>query len=206
MNEGKKLSHLIHVVVWDVPSTIEEGEKFSIKAGIKCSAECRLDDCTMQINDHEGTQLASSTISDAAWPGSTALYFAELELTAPDTAGPYRWEARVAAIEKESLHKECIAGFNLQIVAAPECVINVQAIDRENQTPVKGAKVVVHPYRTLTDERGLAEVRVPRGEYRLFVSGKDYFPFRSDGEVNSDITIRVELAVDRELSDAELWS
>ncbi len=52
----------------------------------------------------------------------------------------------------------------------------------------------------------MAEVRVPKGEYRLFVSGKNYFPFRSDSEVLSDMTIRAELAVDRELSDADVWS
>lgn len=206
MTAENELTRSIHVVVWDVPPAIECGEKFSIKVGIKCSAECRPDDCTMQINDHEGTQLAASTISGAAWPGSSALYFAELELTAPDTTGPYRWEATVTVIEQETLHKKCAAGFNLRVVAAPECVINVQAIDRENQTPVQGAKVVVYPYHTFTDAHGMAEVRVPKGEYRLFVSGKNYFPFRCDTEVKSDMTIRAELAVDRELSEAEVWS
>jgi hypothetical protein len=82
----------------------------------------------------------------------------------------------------------------------------VVAIDMESQTPVQGAKVVVHPYKTFTDERGVAEVRIPKGEYRLFVSGKKYFPFRSDGEIKTDVTIKAELAVDRELSDADIWT
>ena len=34
--------HSTRVVVWDAPSTIECGEKFSVKLGIKCSSECRL--------------------------------------------------------------------------------------------------------------------------------------------------------------------
>ena len=76
----------------------------------------------------------------------------------------------------------------------------------ENQTPVKGAKVSVHPYRTFTDERGVAEVRVPKGQYRLFVSGKKYFPFRSDGELKTDVTITAELVLDLELTDADVWS
>jgi hypothetical protein len=65
--------------------------------------------------------------------------------------------------------------------------------------------VVVHPYKTLTDEHGMAQVRVPAGAYTLFVSGKQYFPFRRDCDVKADITIRADLAVDRELSDADIW-
>ena len=45
---------------------------------------------------------------------------------------------------------------------------------RGKSDPVKGAKVVVHPYKAFTDERGVAEVRVPKGEYRLVVSGTNY--------------------------------
>jgi hypothetical protein len=64
---------------------------------------------------------------------------------------------------------------------------------------------VLHPYKTFTDERGVAEVRVPQGEYRVFVSGKKYFPFRSECDIKADVTLRAELFVDRELSDADIW-
>ncbi|MED5563079.1 MAG: hypothetical protein VYB16_01080, partial [Gemmatimonadota bacterium] len=101
---------------------------------------------------------------------------------------------------------EAVAPFGVRVVPAPECLLMVVAIDMESQTPVQGAKVVVHPYKTVTDERGVAEVRVPKGEYRLFVSGKKYFPFRSDGEIKTDVTIKAELTVDRELSDADIWT
>jgi hypothetical protein len=88
----------------------------------------------------------------------------------------------------------------------PGCLLTVVAIDGESQTPVAGAKVVLHPYKTFTDERGVAEVRVPQGEYRLFVSGKQYFPFRCECDIEADVAIRAELFVDRELSDADIWS
>jgi hypothetical protein len=58
----------------------------------------------------------------------------------------------------------------------------------------------------MTNAEGIAELRVPRGAYRLIVSGRDRFPFRSDGEVGADTTIRAELDVDLGPSDAELWS
>lgn len=130
----------------------------------------------------------------------------EVDLSAPDTEGLYAWEAKAQAGGLDIPHAECIASFGVRVVPTPECLLTVVAIDVESQTPVKGAKVVVHPYKAFTDERGVAEVRVPKGEYRLFVSGRNYFPFRSDGEVKTDVTIRAELALDPGLSDADVWS
>ncbi len=198
--------HRTHVVVWDAPSTIECGEGFSIKFGVKCSSECRPHGWTLEVRDHDRKKLAGATPSDDAWPGTTALYYTEVDLTAPDTEGLYAWDAKATATDLDVPHEEGRASFGVRVVPTPECVLTVEAIDMERQTPVKGAKVVVHPYRAFTDEGGVAEVRVPKGAYRIFVSGKNYLPFRSDGDVNTDITIRAELALDLELSDADIWS
>ncbi len=199
-------AHDTHVVVWDAPSTIECGEKFGIKFGVKCSAGCRPEGWVLEVRDHAGNKLASATPGDQPWPDTAALYYTDLDLTAPDTVGLYAWEAKACVGGLNVPHTDCIAGFGVRVVPAPECVLTVEAIDLESQTPVKGARVVVHPYRAFTDERGVAEVRVPKGAYRLFVSGKNYFPFRRDGDVKADIAIRAELAVDRGLSDADIWS
>ena len=198
--------HSTRVVAWDVPSVIECGGKFSIKFGVKCSSECRPDGWVIEVRDHNGKKLASSTLSDDAWPDTVALFYTEVDLTAPDTEGLYAWEVRVPASGPDIPHAECVASFGVRVVPAPECVLTVEAVDMESQTPVQGAKVVVHPYRAFTDQRGRAEMRVPKGEYRLFVSGKNYFPFRSDGEMKTDMTIRAELALDLGLSDADVWS
>jgi hypothetical protein len=198
--------HSTQVVVWDAPSTIECGERFSIKFGVKCSAECRPDGWALEVRNHEGKKLAGAILNDAPWPDTAALYYSEVNLTAPDTEGLYAWEAKTTAPGLDVPHAGCVASFGVRVVPTPECVLTVEAIDMESQTPVKGAKVVVHPYRAFTDERGVAQVRIPKGEYRLFVSGKSYFPFRRDGEAETDIAIRAELAVDLGLSDADIWS
>ena len=198
--------HSTRVVVWDVPSAIECGEKFSIRLGVKCSSECRPDGWAVEVRDHDGKTQATATLGDEPWPGTVALYSTEVNLRAPDTEGLYAWEAKAPAAGLEIPHTECIARFGVRVEPTPECILTVLAIDMESQAPVKGAKVVVHPYRVSTDEHGVAEVRVPKGAYRLFVSGGNYFPFRSDGEVKADMTIRAELALDQGLSDADVWS
>jgi hypothetical protein len=198
--------HDTRVIVWDTPPAIECGEMFNIKLGVKCSSECRPDGWALEVRDHDGKELARATLNNDPWPGTAALYYAAVDLIAPDTEGLYAWEAKAPATGQGIPHVECIARFGVRVVPAPECLLTVEAIDSESQTPVKGAKVVVHPYRAFTDERGVAEVKVPKGEYRLFVSGKNYFPFRSDRDVSTDMTIRAELAADPGLSDADIWS
>ena len=198
--------HSTRVVVWDAPSAIECGENFSVKLGIKCSSECRPDGWSIEVHDHDGTLQATATLGDDPWPGTAALYYTEVDLSAPDKKGLYPWEAKAPASGLGIPHAECIARFGVRVVPRPECLLTVVAIDADSQAPVKGARVVVHPYKAFTDERGVAEVRIPEGEYRLFVSGKGYFPFRSDGEVKTDVTIRAELALDLGLSDADVWS
>jgi len=198
--------HSTRVVAWDAPPAIECGERFSLKLGVKCSSECLPEGWELEVYDHDGKKQTTVTLSADTWPGSAALYYAEVDLQAPDAEGLYAWEARAPGPGPVIPHAEGSAGFGVRVVPVPECVLTVLAIDKDSQTPVKDAQVVVHPYRAFTDERGVAEVRLPKGEYRLFVSGGDYFPFRSCGEAKSDMTIRAELAVDRGPSDADVWS
>ena len=202
---GEIKPHGTRVIVWDVPSTVECGEKFSVKLGVKCFSECGPDGWTVEVRDHNGKGRVTVTLRDEPWPGTGALYHAEVDLSAPDTEGLHTWEARAPGDRLDVPHTESIAPFGVRVVPTPECLLTVVAIDMESQTPVEGAKVVVHPYKTSTDERGVAEMRLPKGDYRLFVSGKKHFPFRSECDVKADVTIRAELFLDRELSDADLW-
>ena len=202
---GEIQPHGTRVVVWDVPATIECGETFSVKVGVKCSSECRPDGWTVAVRDHDGKQRASGTTSSEPWPDTAGLHYAQVELSAPDTEGLYTWEAAAPVNALDIPHAEGVARFGVRAVPTPECLLTVVAVDVENQTPVEGAKVVAHPYKTSTDEHGVAKVRVPRGEYRLFVSGKKYFPYRSDCDVKADLTIKADLSIDRELSDADIW-
>jgi hypothetical protein len=200
--------HAVHIVVWDTPLTVECGAAFRVRVGVKCAAECAAALRTVQIRDAAGRSIASARVGDAPWPG-TSLYSTEIELRAPEAAGLHAWEAVASEVGAETggpAHAGACARFQVRAVAAPECLVKVVAVDAESHAPLKGAKVVVHPYRAITDARGVAEIRVPKGAYRLFVSGRDHFPFRSDGEISADVTIHAELDKDLGPSDAELWS
>lgn len=202
-------AHATRVVVWDVPVAVEPGAAFHIKVGVKCAAECSSAGRHVEIRDAEGRAVASGSVGEAPWPGTSSLHHADLELRAPRVEGLHACEAFVAAAaddRRQLTHEVASARFQIRAVRAPECRLKVMAVDARSRAPVPGAKVVVHPYHALTNADGIAELRVPKGAYRLFVSGRDRFPFRSDGEIDSDVTIQAELDEDFGPSDAELWS
>jgi hypothetical protein len=199
--------HERDLVVWDVPSAIDCGARFRIKIGAKCSGACEPDDWLVEIRDHEGGLVAMGTVGRAPWPASKGLYYREFELCAPDVPGQFPWEVALPAEQSDpGAHAAHSVPFTVRSVPEGDCRLKVIAIDRASQLPVAGLRVVVHPYRSVTDSEGVAELHLPAGHYRLFVSGKNFFPFRSDGTLSEDTTIRAELDPDRGPTDAERWS
>jgi hypothetical protein len=166
-----------------------------MKVGIKCSCECDLSYTLVEIHDHEGRVVGTAANGDR-WPGTSALHAAELEVDAPAEEGVYTWNARTAASETKLPHAEGVAGFGVRAVTRPECLVTVETIDKASQTPLSGARVVMHPYRAVTDERGIAEIRVAKGAYKLFVSQTKYVTFGVPLEVTADTTTRAELDVE----------
>jgi hypothetical protein len=188
--------HTTHVVVCDIPPAIVVRERFRIQVGIKCSGECRLTNRDVGIYDHEGTHVATGTLPDDVWPGTTGLYVAEIELEAAAAEGLYTWSARDTGSDVGIPHAEGSVSFGVRVVSRPEYVVTVETVDKVNQTPLSGARVVMHPYRAVTDERGVAEVRVAKGKYKLFVSQSKYLTFGLPVEVTADVTARAELDVE----------
>jgi hypothetical protein len=178
--------------------------------GVKCAEECGGAPRRVEVRDGQGRSLASAVVGDVPWPGTAALHYAELVLDAPATEGLQSWEARAAEVVDlatgRCTHAAASAGFRVRAVRPAECLLKVVAVDARSRKPIPGAKVVVHPYHALTNLDGVAELRVPKGAYRLFVSGRDRFPFRLDGEIGADLTIQAELDEDFGPGDAELWS
>jgi len=201
--------HTTNVVVWDIPSAIVVGERFRIKVGMKCSSECPLANRDFGIYDHgvegsgigdqgskEGKRVATGTLSGDRWPGTIGLYVAEVELEAPAAEGLYEWSVRSLGSDAEIPHAEGSVSFGVRVVSHPEYLVTVETVDKESQTPLSGARVVMHPYKAVTDERGIAEVRVAKGAYKLFVSQSRYLTFGLPVEVDADMTARAELYVE----------
>lgn len=191
--------HATRVLAWDAPSTVVAGDRFTVKVGIKCSSECAFANQVFAIHNHDGKEIAAGTLTDDIWPGTSGLHFAVLELDAPDSAGLYNWSVKCAARDGGTPHAEGAAEFSLRVVAPPECLIRVEAIDKLSETPLAGASVALHPYRAVTDERGIAEIRVAKGAYHLFVANKRYLTLGLPIDVMADMTARAELEAEPDI-------
>jgi hypothetical protein len=188
--------HAALLNVWGVPSAIAAGERFKFTVGVKCSAGCNLGGQGLSILNREGSQTVPATLGRDIWPGTDALYFAELEAEAPLTAGDHEWQVKTAAWESELPHAAGSFAFVLKVVSPPDCEVTVEAIDKDKQTPIKGARVVMHPYRAMTDERGIAKIKVAKGQYDLLVSASKHVPVCTTVEVTADMITRAELDMD----------
>jgi hypothetical protein len=189
-------SHATHVVAWDIPSAIVAGERFRIKVGVKCASECPLANGRFGIFDHAGARLAEGSFPDDVWPGTTGLYAAEVELTAPAEAGLFTWSVRAPESDAAGPHGEGSTTFGVRVVRPPDHLVTVEAVDGERQAPLGGARVVMHPYHAITDARGVARLRVSEGSYRLFVSETGYMTFGVTVEVTGDLTTKAELVLE----------
>jgi hypothetical protein len=191
--------HTTRVLAWDVPPTVVAGERFKVNIGIKCSSECVFANQAFEIYDHEGAEIAAGMLSADLWPGTSALYFATVELKAPASAGLYDWSVKCTGRDVASPHAEGAAQFSLRVVDRPECRVTVEAVDRATQKPLAGAQVALHPYKAVTDQRGFAEIRVAKGAYQLFVAKNRYVTLGLPIDVTADLTAKAELDLEPEI-------
>jgi hypothetical protein len=189
--------HVAELTLWDVPSTTVAGERFKFAVGARCSGGCDLAGRELSIFDHEGALAATVKVGHDIWPGTEALYFAEVEARAPLLAGSHQWEAKIDGWDAEVPHAPGSFPLIVRVVSSPDCEVTVRAVDREKQTPLKGARVVMHPYRAVTDHNGIARVRVAKGQYDILVSASQYTAACASVEVTADMITSAELDADQ---------
>jgi len=188
--------HPTSVVAWDIPPAVVAGERFRMKVGVKCASACPLAHVPFAVYDDGGARVAAGTLGGEPWPGTAALYAAEIELTAPAAEGLHTWSVRGPDAEAAAPHAVGSTTFGLRVVNRADHLVTVEAVDKDGQTPIAGARVVMHPYHVETDERGVATLRVAKGTYRLFVSQTRYETFALPLEVEGDLTTRAELSLE----------
>jgi hypothetical protein len=189
--------HSTSMTVWDIPTPVGQNEKFTIKAGVLCSAGCALAGTKVQVFDERGTRIATGTLNEAPWSNAGPLYWAEIPLQAPDTIGLCDWSVKFAQPEDGMAHLESGASFAFMTAKPPEHVVTVQVVDKDKGTPVANADVALlliggAPYRARTDANGMARLYVPKGKYKLGVVMMDYKDYQATVEVQGDATFPVQ--------------
>ena len=197
--------HATSLAVWAIPASVVTGERFVIKVGAKSSADCRLQGQAIEICDHAGAVAACGTLQPSPWPGTSGLYWIELELLAPANEGTSSWSARFEPMALESAHEGTSSQFNVAVVRPPQHTITVKVVQEHSAAPIDNAQIRLGAYRGVTDQDGLAQIMVATGRYDLNVWKVGFEVTGRTVDINDDISLQIEaLALPPEDPDA-VW-
>jgi hypothetical protein len=192
--------HATRVKVWQVPPTVIASQHFVVNVGVECSSQCSLAGQKIEIRDQKGTRLVAAILGEHPHADSKGLYWTEVELEAPISEGRFRWTAAFPGADVSGFHKQASCDFSSAVVREGECLLTIEAVSKELSLPARNARVLIRPqryrgftYENETDEEGIAEVRLPAGEYQVYVRGEESEVLFSRVQVAGDCTIRAEL-------------
>jgi hypothetical protein len=180
--------HETSLAVWDIP-TPAAGERYSVKVGAKSSAGCALGGCHIEVLDGN-LVVASGQFGDAPWPGTSALYWAEVELQAPDSPGLVTLAVRFDAADLDEPHQDASSQFNVSVVARPDHTLAVTVAS--GGVPIEEAYIRLGAYRATTDASGQATIRIARGCYELVAWKAGYDTEPVPLTIDTDASIHVE--------------
>ena len=199
--------HATSMAVWGVPSPVVMNGPIAVKVGVKCSAACQLTGQLIHFCDEAGTRLGEGRLGDTPWPGTSALYVAEVQLVAPATEGIHVWSAIFAGIEAELAHDEASSAFSILSASTPEHRVTVKVTDKETDTSLENVSVQLGVYRASTDRDGRASLDLPKGVYELDAWKVGYEIAARTVDVGTDLVIHVEASAAPEMNpdDERVW-
>jgi len=189
-------AHQVKLLCWDEPATVNAGEMFRFRAGALCLAGCNMARHTIRVLDDTGAVVQTLALSDDVWPGTTGVHHAEVVAPVGEQPCQRTWSLSVDEAPGELPHHMSPLQVSCRVLSSPECEIVVQVVDSERKTPIAGARLVAHPYRTLTDENGVAKLKVSRGNYELLVSARRYGALARTVEITGDYATQAEMISD----------
>ena len=200
------IPHGTSLAVWDIPSPIVKGERFAIKVGAKSAADAELKGLEIAIVDSSDTVVARGRLRDTPWPGTTALYWDEVELLAPAEAGLSRWSVRFAPASLALPHDGTSAEFTAAVVQRPEHRLTVKVIEQASKAPIEDVQIRLGAFRGATGPSGLAEVMMPKGHYDLQIWKAGYEAPARAVDINADLAVEIEATVLPEDNPDTAWT
>jgi hypothetical protein len=178
--------------VWDVTSPVVAGRRATLKVGVACSCGCDLTGATVDIHNETGTKVGGGTLGPTPWPSTTALYWAELDLTAPVTDGAHSWTLQATAPEHS--HEHVSSTVHFVTVKPPEHRVTLKVVDKDTGVPLDAVELRLGMFRATTDEAGIAQVEVSGETYDVTAWKIGYEILSSSAHVAADMSIQLELA------------
>jgi len=200
------IPHGTSLAVWDIPSPIVKGERFAIKVGAKSAANAELKGLEIAIVDDSDVVVARGRLRDTPWPGTTALYWDEVEMPAPAGVGLGRWSVRFVPAGLALPHDGTAAEFTAAIVPTPQHRLTVKVIERQSKAPIENVQIRLGAFRGATGPSGLAEVMMPKGRYDLQIWKAGYEAPARPVDIDADLAVEIEAALLPEEDPDAAWT
>ena|SRR5688572_27718869 len=184
--------HTTSLAVWDVASPLVASRVAKMKVGAKCSAGCRLTEHEVEVRDSLGIAAGRALLSPEPWPGTSGLYWAELEFYAPPATGTHTWTVA-------SPHGEASSSFTFITVKPPEHTLTIRVREKGTTKFLSEVEVRLGVYRATTNARGLATVDLPKGNYSLSVWKIGYEGYSEAVEIKATCTRDLEISLETEV-------
>jgi hypothetical protein len=199
----RTIPHSTNMAVWDVPSPVATNVAFKAKVGVQCSASCQLTGQLIELRDETGAKIGEGRLGDTPWTGTSALYWTEVELTAPATDGVVFFRSAGFPAEGPGLsHEAASATFSFRTDKPAEQRVTVKVIDEKTEAPLEDVEVRFGLYMASTAEDGLVDVHVPKGTYDVSIRKEGYQAQPMNVEVTGDL--RIQVVASRGLTRAEM--
>ena len=192
--------------MWDVASPVVVNRSFTVHVGTKCAAACRLTGQLIVVRDEAGIQVGKGKLGDTPWPGTSALYAAEVNLVAPAREGMYTWSVTSAGAESAP-HEDAVGTFSFLTAGPPDHRLTVTVLDEDTAAPVENVQVRLGVYRASTDVRGCASLELPKGRYDLQLWKVGYETPSKTVELTESVAIQVKAVFtpDNDPDDEQVW-
>jgi hypothetical protein len=197
--------HATSLAVWAVPSPMAMGQSFAIKAGAKSSAAMALAGGKIEVRDESDAVVARGWLGETPLPGTSALYWTEIELPAPLREGLHEWSVKLDPGELALAHEGAATTFSASIVRPPEHRLAISVIERDTAAPIANAQVRLSAFQATTDPSGLAVVDLPRGVYELNVWKAGHEAPARTVTVNESMSVAVEVVTVPEEDPDAAW-
>ena len=201
--------HPTSMAVWEIPSAVVVNSGFTVRVGVKCSGGCQLTGQTIVVLNEAGIAVGEASLDEQPWPGTSALYTAEVELIAPVGKGQHCWSVTFVGAELDISHLDTFGSFSFRTVGHPEHRVTLTVLDKDTDVSIENVQVQLGVYRTSTDARGKANLEVPTGRYNLELWKVGYQAYSKVVEVAEIVTRKVKITClpdpDPDSDDEQFW-
>jgi hypothetical protein len=185
------VSHEISLAVWDLTSPVVVGRRPTLKVGVSCTSACDLSGTAVDVYNDAGERMGTGRLGSAPWPATAALYWAEVDLVAPEREGDVSLDIRATP---PLPHVDATSVLTFVVSRRPEHRVTLHVIDKTSGAPLAGVELRLGRFRMATDDEGTAHVEVPGGSYEVGTWKHGYEMLTRTLDITRDMILHLELA------------